>query len=140
MPSYATIADAKDLYGENYVLTSVDRDKDGQVDLTSFQDALDQGASEIDSYLATRYDVPITPIPNHLIKINIDIAIYNSSPGALARTKEKRQRYEDAIAWLLRASKGLVSVVVAATPEPSNSPELVTSPRIMTRSKLGRIR
>jgi len=138
--SYATVDDAISLYGEDYVLVSVDRDKDGEADPSAIEDALGQASSEIDSYIAFKYDVPISPSPKILVKYCVDIAIYQSSPGTLARTKEKRQRYEDAIAWLKAVSKGMAAIVIdgPTDPEPdqSNEPVLSAGTREMTRSKM----
>lgn len=84
--------------------------------------------------------MPVTPVPKILLRYCIDIAIYQSSPGTLARTKEKRQRYEDAIAWLKAVSKGTAAIAVEgpSDPEPEqvNEPVISAEPRIYTRGKM----
>lgn len=143
MPSYATIQEALDLYGDAYIQTSSDRNLDGKVDADALQDALDKASSLIDSYIGFRYDVPVTPIPDILKQCAIDIAVYKSSPGRLARTKDKRDRYDDCIAWLKDVSNGKAAIIVEgnADPEPiqKNEPEIVTQDRLMTRDKLGNL-
>ena len=141
--AYATVQDAIDLYGESYVLTSVDRDKDGKVDNNALKNALKQASSLLDSYIGFRYVVPVSPVPQILKKFTIDIAIYESSPGTLARTKEKRERFEDAIKWAKDVSAGKAAIVVAGNvdpePEQVNEPEISVESRVMTRSKLSNL-
>ena len=106
---YATVQDAEDLYGADYVGSSFDRDRDGSVDPLAATSAFSKASSEIDSYLATRFDVPVSPAPDVVKERCIDIAIYRVCPDS-ALTDEKRRRYEDAIAWLKDVAKGLATL------------------------------
>lgn len=134
--AYATQTEAITLYGETYILTSVDRDKDGSPDATAFSSALDKASNVVDSYLGVRFDVPISPVPEVLKQYTVDIAVYYSSPD-LALTKEKRRRYEDAIAWLKLVAKGQASL---GLDEPSDdqehNPVLVGNSRLFDRTKM----
>ena len=138
--SYATLQDAIDLYGETYVLTSVDRDEDGASDTTAITDALTQASSFIDSYLGARYDVPIpAPVPALLVKYEVDIAIYQLSADAGTGTDEKRRRYEDAEKWLINVAKGVASLGLDdPTDEQEHLPQTsYPNARLFTRSKMG---
>lgn len=115
--TYATAQDAIDLYGEDYVLTSVDRDENGEADPTAFDDALTQAQSQIDSYIGVIYDLPLAAFPDVLVRFTVDVAIYISSQEAGTGTEEKRQRYEDAISWLKQLVKGEVSLGLEDEPE-----------------------
>jgi phage gp36-like protein len=135
--AYVTAAETIELYGEDYILSSVDRDKDGGADLDALNSALTKASNVIDSYLGSRYDVPISPTPEILKQYTIDIGLYYASPD-LALTEEKRRRYEDAIAWLKLAAKGDVSLGIADPPadlQPHNV-EFVSDDRLFTRSKM----
>lgn len=134
--AYATSDEAVELYGETYILSSIDRDKDGAVDATAFSSSLDKASNIVDSYLGVRYDVPISPTPEVLKQYTIDIAVYVSSPD-LALTKEKRQRYEDAIAWLKLVGQGKASLGIdEPTEEQEHHIQSSSNTRQMTRSKL----
>ena len=92
--AYAVTQDAIDLYGEDYVLTSVDRDEDGDADVTAFTDALTQAQSELDSYIGIVFDLPLITVPSVLARFTIDVAIYISSANPAEMTDEKKDRYE----------------------------------------------
>lgn len=140
--AYAGYDDAVALYGEEYVLTSVDRNQDGQ-DPDAFLSACAMASSHIDSYISVRYDVPISPVSELLKQYTIDIAIYRCSADAGTATEEKRRRYEDALAWCRDVSKGAANL---GLPDPvkgvedgtlelhSNNPT-----RLFTRSKMSRL-
>lgn len=116
---YATLQNAIDLYGEREVLTAVDRDEDGVADPTAITNALAQASTFMDSYIGAVYDVPIDSPPDHMVKYAIDIAIYNCSNDFGTLTKEKRQRYEDAVAWLKDISTGKAVLGVATEDAPA---------------------
>ena len=110
MADYATTQEAIDLYGEDYILESVDRDDDGEVDATSFGDALEQATSELNSYIGVVYDLPLTTVPAVLQRFCIDIAVYVSCPSAAELTDEKKDRYKAAIKWAMGVASGKVSL------------------------------
>jgi phage gp36-like protein len=81
-------------------------------DIASALSAADQ---EIDSYLAVRYAVPVSPVPEHVVTIACDIARFrlfsSNSEG------EPADRYKAAIIWLKDVSAGralLPGVALAA--------------------------
>ncbi len=142
MADYATTTDATDLYGEDYVLTSADRDEVGVVDATAFGDALTQATSELNSYIGARYDLPLITVPAVLVRFCVDIAIYVSSTSPSELTVEKIARYKAAIKWALGVAAGNVSL---GTDDPAAGVDedggtVLTSPvasdRIFTRSKM----
>jgi phage gp36-like protein len=108
--AYATIAEIQEIYGEQTLTTSFDRQSDGSVDPTAVTRALDAATSEIDSYLASLYDVPIDPVTDHIKQITVYIAIYRGSDQADVLTDEKRRRYEDAIKWLTKVAEGKIQL------------------------------
>lgn len=69
-------------------------------------DACDAASQEADSYLATRYAVPVTatPLPEHLVQSVCDIARYRLYAGAA--DPEVQNRYAQAVAWLKDVSAG----------------------------------
>lgn len=134
--TYAAFQDAIDLYGQDYVLTAVDRDDDGTPDHTSFEDALEQASGEIDSYLRARYSLPLDPAPPQLKRYAVDIAVYQCSADPAMATDEKRRRYEDAIKWLEKVSMGKLSLGVEEPSPDSATPQLSYSDRRFTRDSM----
>ena len=108
--AYATTQDAIDLYGETYVLTTVDRDGDRDPDPAALDPGLTQASSLIDSYLGSRYTLPLPSAPAVLVQACVDIAIYKWCADHQGLTEEKRVRYDDAIKWLKDVSKGLATL------------------------------
>lgn len=105
MSSYATLEDFK-LYGlsgpawENLVSSDV-------------QHVLDAASSLADSYLNSRFSVPIASPPESLKEAVCRIAAYNL-PSVVGynpegQTENIRLRYEDAIRWLEGVSKNLIT-------------------------------
>jgi len=140
--AYATAQDAIDLYGEDYILTSVDRDEDGDVDTTAFSDALDQATSELDTYIGVRYDLPLSTVPDVLVRFCVDIAVYVSCPSEAELTDEKKARYKRAVEWAKSLAKGEVSLgteeLPAGVDEEGGSIQTSydSTSRIFTRTKM----
>lgn len=105
--AYAEQADIVQLYGERLLEIVGDRDRDGVVDEDAVELALESASSEIDSYLATRYPVPLTdPPPQMVVQACVDIAVYRLAYNTTSLTEEMRVRYTDTIAWLKLVAKG----------------------------------
>lgn len=84
---------------------------DPAVSETAIRDATELA----DSYIAARYGLPLSGVPESLKGYVLDIAhykLYTQKP-----TEEARQRYEDAIAWLNRVSSGRVILQLPANPD-----------------------
>jgi phage gp36-like protein len=112
--AYATVNDITEIYGEALVLALADRAPDGDItdpaDVSALTAALDTATSEIDTYLGSRYTVPLNPVPPYIKAICIDIAVYRLAHDQAPRTVEMRTRYEDAIRFLNGISKGILSI------------------------------
>lgn len=139
MPIYATEADAVALYGEEYIVTSADRDDDGRID-DAFADAVTKAQSELDSYLGIKYDLPLPEVPTVLIRFTVDIAVYIASMTAGTLTDEKTERYKMAIKWAMNVAAGKASLGLDEEPATTGGGVTVSGPaRIMTRSSLRRV-
>lgn len=134
--AYADYEAAIDLYGQDYVLTSVDR-ADGP-DTAALDLALDRASSEMDGYLGVAYAVPVSPVPDIVKQYCVDIAIYRASAEPGAVTEEKRKRYEDAIAWCKGVAAGKIVIIGADEPEVEDQrvPQYATATRVFSRSKM----
>ena len=113
--AYATQADIEAIYSLN-ALYVADRDGDGNVDSAAVDRALSSASDEIDSYLATRYPVPLAEVPGIVTQYAVDVALYRLALSAEVLTEELRRRYEDTIAALKRIAKGEQALVLPVDP------------------------
>ncbi|HET7300109.1 MAG TPA: DUF1320 domain-containing protein [Oleiagrimonas sp.] len=96
---YATQTDLETAFTANEIAQLMAGGRDVDVALTA-------ASEEADSYLATRYAVPITanPLPEHLVEVVCDIARYRLYAGDAY--DEVQTRYEQAVKWLKDVSAG----------------------------------
>lgn len=99
--AYTSKAQIITRWGTDEVILSADRDpQDGVADDSAITAACEDASSLLDSYLARAgYTTPVNPVPPVLVERASDIAVYLLSSGPGPYTKEKRQRYEDALRW-----------------------------------------
>jgi len=121
--AYATQGDIADLYGAEALALVADRDGDGAPETAAVDRALSDASAEIDAYLRVRYDTPVAPVPQLLIQLACDIALYRLAQTADVRTDEHRVRYEDAMAALRRLSRGEMML-----PPPPPDPDATEAP------------
>ncbi len=138
--AYATQQDIIDRYGEDQLLVLADRDGDGEADENVLTRALADAESEIDLKVGTRYDLPLTTVPDVLVQLAVDIAVYRMCNNDALVTEEIRTRYKDARATLSDIAKGHASL--GPVPEKSagqaSGPAMVSgSPRVFGRGRNG---
>ena len=128
--AYATLQEIIDRYGEDDLLMAADRDGDDEVDTAAVDRALADASAEIDTYLAARYNLPLPHTPAVLQRLCVDITLYRLAFNAVGNTEERRQRYDDAVALLVRISKGDVSLGVSteATPPSKGNGVVISGP------------
>jgi phage gp36-like protein len=99
---------------ETVMLTNLDDPTIAVVNPVPLNRALVDAAALIDSYLARRYQLPLSAVPQVLIPYALDIARYRLD--RIRDREDVRQRYEDAIKWLesVRDGKCLLGTDVAA--------------------------
>ncbi|WP_104499032.1 gp436 family protein [Acinetobacter indicus] len=79
------------------------------------ENAIEQASNEADSYIATRYILPLPSVPDQLKRNIGDIAryiLYKDQP-----TDEVLRRYEMAISWLNKLSTGKAILVFPIEPK-----------------------
>ena len=99
---YATPEDITDRYEPDILLLLADRNGDGVADAAVVERALTDATSEIDTYLAPKYNLPLSSTPPIVTRICVDISVYRLATDADKSTDERRLRYEDAVALLER--------------------------------------
>ena len=118
---YATTEQVTERHGADAVLLLTDRDGDGVADTGAIERALADASAEIDTYLAAKYQLPLSETPAVLTRLAADIAIYRLALSADKRIKEHRVRYDDAVALLRRIAKGEASLGLASPAAPSRA-------------------
>jgi phage gp36-like protein len=83
---------------------------------------LTDATSMIDGYLASRYTLPLSPVPEALVANACAIARYKLLGDAV--TEHARDEYRDAVSWLRDIAAGRVALQETA-PVPGNEPGTV---------------
>lgn len=141
--AYSTLTDVKKLIPEDTLIQLTDDEGAGVINEARVTEAIAQADSEIDSYLGIRYSVPLSPVPDVVKKLSVDMAIYNLYSRRVEEIPATRaDRYKNSIRLLEGISKGTVSIGEKIEPEEAVSgdqPQVSTSEsdRIFTRDKLG---
>ncbi|ASX25874.1 gp436 family protein [Candidatus Williamhamiltonella defendens] len=119
---YATLEEMTHRYGEDFLYTIADRNNDDRVDMTAVEHALSDASGLMDSYLSTRYALPLMHFPDLLKRLCVDIAVYWLARDGGGTTEEKRQRYEDAVAWLERLAQGKTELHITGSESETQTP------------------
>ena len=98
--------------------------------LTFIQTHLNDASDEIDSYLESRFALPLTDPPAILTRLCCDIAMYRMQMlRSIQDLGDARKRYDDAIAILTKVANGSLTLGLAADgTEPADpaNPAVVT--------------
>lgn len=116
--SYCTLADLIKRYGKDEIIELTDRDRSGDIDEAIVESAISDAKNEIDSYLATRYELPLLSVPAMLNPVCSDIARYYLYEDRVTDHVEKR--YKDRIDYLVRVSKRTASLPIT-DPAPTST-------------------
>lgn len=76
MTIYCTQSDLEKRFGTEEILELTDRDADGVTDAGVLDVVIEDAGAAIDSYIAKRYDLPISEVPTRLKKIACDLVFY----------------------------------------------------------------
>lgn len=87
-------------------------------DDTAIQRAISDASAEIDGYLGTRYALPLSTVPDVLLRLCCDIGLYRlANLRSLGDLEDLRKRYEDAVRYLELVAKGTVSLGISSGSE-----------------------
>lgn len=137
--AYCTLDNIKAMMDEEDLISFTDDVGAGVVDTDVTDEAIADADAEIDSYVMTRYSVPLNPVPAIIKKQSVDIAIYNICSRRQRVSDEVRQRYEDVIKFLEKVPAGKVGIAGAASAPASSSNDAVTitsNTKIFSRDKM----
>ncbi len=90
-------------------------------------DCIAKADAEIDGYLGIRYQVPLSPVPDLVKAMSVDLAIYNlhKRRPLLPMPETCRQSYVDRISFLKSVVAGNATVGASAAEPPAVSQDVV---------------
>lgn len=108
--AYAITADFIDAFGERetIMLTNLDNPNTTVINPIPLNKALDDATAEIDTYIGSRYVLPLASTPSVVNRYCLDIARYMLD--RIRSREDVRLRYEDALKWLGMLASGKVSI------------------------------
>jgi phage gp36-like protein len=114
--SYATPQDMINRYPNRDLVQLTNEDPTvTTVNTTVLQQSLDDASAEIDGYLAARFTLPLTDVPEVLNRLACDVAMYRlQALRPIHDLADARVRYDDAIAMLTRVASGAMTLGVGA--------------------------
>ncbi|MFH1028488.1 MAG: DUF1320 domain-containing protein [Pseudomonadota bacterium] len=137
--AYSTLDDLKKNIPEAVIIQLTDDAGTGEIVQDKIDEAITSADGEIDGYLATRYTVPLDPIPALISKFSADIAIYNLYSRVAETIPDTRSdRYKNAIRTLEKISEGKIRLGGETEPpaKAQASASFVAPERLFTREKL----
>jgi phage gp36-like protein len=103
-------------------------------------EAINRADGEIDAYLGTRYALPLTPAPDQVKGLSIDMALYHLYSRRSVAPPVRRQKYEAALSFLKQVAAGdaVVEGASGLLPETAQvESEFASAPRIFSRDSQG---
>lgn len=136
---YCTLADITDMLDENEIIRYTDDAGTGLVNTSVTDKAIAGADALIDSHLAARYSVPVQDVPDIIIGLAVDIAIYKICSRRSAAPDEIRRKYDDAVRYLEKVAAGKI-IIPKADSAPADtsagSAAVTSSKRVFSRSSL----
>lgn len=139
--AYATLQDLIDRFGQNELIQRTDRTNKpaSTIDQIVVQRALDDATALINGYLAKLYTLPVSPVPDVLVKVTADVARYYLHGSAVDKDGPVAAAHAQGLKWLRDVSTGLVQLETAgvAMPQAGGGQVRTSGPdRVMTRDSL----
>lgn len=134
---YCVKADIAKLLPEAQLIRLTDDEGSGAVNDGRVEEAIDSAAEEIDSYLSSRYKLPLEKTVPILGKLNVDIAIFNLYSRVKESIPETRQkRYDNAVRFLGKVAEGKMSLGVQPAPDAPDQGETEGQSQVSVRDKV----
>jgi phage gp36-like protein len=134
---YATLQHLVERFSEHELIRISDRENTGAIDADVVAGKLADADAEIDGYLAGRYTLPLTTVPEALRRIACDVARYHLYDDRVTEAVQKR--YDDAIKFLRMVAKGEVQLGVdtgGTAPVVSAGPQYYEGDQVFGRNNL----
>jgi phage gp36-like protein len=102
-------------------------------DVGVVSEAIARADAEIDAYLAVRYQVPLSPAPERVKALSVDLALYYLYSRRGVAPEVRRRGYEDAVAFLKMVATGQALIEDAETAASQESADITGAARVFRR-------
>lgn len=121
-------------------LAELTTESGGVVDTTVVTEIIAAADAEIDSYLAVRYALPLSPTPARVKELSVDIALYGLFSRRNKENEIRTARYEAAIKFLKDLVAGNAEIVGAngleITGDAQQVATIASNDRLFTRETM----
>ncbi|MCF9046628.1 gp436 family protein [Acinetobacter nectaris] len=119
---YAKVEVMRRKFGEHELiqLTDTEQPYTGEINYDKLNAAIEEANSEVDAYLASRYTLPLHPIPPFLINIACNLARYYAETGNLSENSPIKIRFDGCMRTLTKIAKGEIGL--GGTPAGDSTP------------------
>ena len=115
--AYSSQTDLEDRLTESELRQLADFNGDGVADSDVLARAISDADALIDSYIGTRYSVPLDDVPDSIRLRSINIALYFLYLGRQSVTDSVSKQHDHDLKWLQSIAAGSVSLGIAETPD-----------------------
>ncbi len=138
--SYCTLQDILDSMDEEEVVGYTDDYDTGTVNIDATDKAIAKADALINFHIAAKYSIPLSPVPDIINSLAVDIAIYKISSRRAAAPEGIRKTYEDAVKSLEKVAQGKAILPDAASAPATSSTgavKITSDTRLFTRDDMG---
>lgn len=138
--AYVTAQEIVDRYGLDYLQIPSDHNKDRLPDLTPIDRAIEDASAEIDKFMSTRFDVPLTTVDTDaslawVKRCCADLAVYFLAATWDSMSDLIIRRRDECMKQLHEIADGTINPGGNVTPSKFSN-KLCANTRQLTRSKL----
>lgn len=137
--AYCDLNDILGQMDEADVIRHTDDADTGSVNMDPVNKAIAGADALINGHISARYNVPLSPVPEIITSLAVDIAIYKISSRRGGAPEDVRKKFEDAIKFLDKVSAGKAFIPGAAsapTATSNDAVQITSDPRLFTRSTM----
>lgn len=133
---YITLDDLKQAIDEDRLIELTDDDRQGAVDQSKIDAAINVAQGEVDGYLQERYSIPLVPVPALVKGACRDITVYHLYSRKTEEVPDTRQkRYDNAIKLLTKIAAGQISLGITSPPAETTTDSMKVSTQSAIFSK-----
>ncbi|MEM5789419.1 MAG: DUF1320 domain-containing protein [Syntrophobacteraceae bacterium] len=125
--AYCTLDDVKAQIEEIKLVQLTDDENTGAVVAARVTRAIADADAEIDGYVGSRHVVPLSPVPESIRRLSVELAIYNLYARRDKVPEHRAERYKSSVKLLEQIALGKISLGPHdpdGNPPASDAPEL----------------
>ncbi|MGQ9919851.1 MAG: gp436 family protein [Desulfobacca sp.] len=117
-------------------LLELTTDSGSEPDLAVIEACISKADAEIDTYLASRYQLPFAAVPAMVQALAVDLAIYHLYSRRSVVPVVRQRNYQQALAFLREVAAGKAELGTAAATRLATGLDLSSAPRLFSRRQL----